>query len=223
MKSYISFILAGYLCGSILFAWILPRIFWGVDTREKGSDHNPGTANAFLLCGSACGSLVLLLELGKGFLPVFLAGKCLHPKSRAEELLFALAAAAPVAGHAWPVFSLGKKGGKGIAVSFGVFLGLFMEPGPLRLLVFFYLLFSLAVQVNPHGLRTVLTYACVMAGVWFAAHWHPAILAACLTGGIVILRNLRSALEEKPQICVLPMIERRYFRKVKEEQEDRKL
>ena len=47
--------------------------------------------------------------------------------------------------------------------------------------------------------------------------------AACLTGGIVILRNLRSALEEKPQICVLPMIERRYFRKVKEEQEDRKL
>ena len=93
----------------------------------------------------------------------------------------------------------------------------------MRLLVFFYLLFSLAVQVNPHGLRTVLTYACVMAGVWFAAHWRPAILAACLTGEIVILRNLRSALEEKPQICVLPMIERRYFRKVKEEQEDRKL
>ena len=110
MKSYIFFILAGYLCGSILFAWILPRIFWGVDTREKGSDHNPGTANAFLLCGSVCGSLVLLLELGKGFLPVFLAGKCLHPRSRAEELLFALAAAAPVAGHAWPVFSFGKKG-----------------------------------------------------------------------------------------------------------------
>ena len=224
MKSYIFFILAGYLCGSIVFAWILPRIFWGVDTREKGSDHNPGTANAFLLCGSVCGSLVLLLELGKGFLPVFLAGKCLHPRSRAER-----AAVCPCSGSSggrtcMAGIFLWKKRRKrdrcflrGISwIVYGA--RSFAAAG----------LFLSAVFPGSPGQSTRSAYRadlclCVMGGVWFAAHWRPAILAACLTGGIVILRNLCSALGRKPQICVLPMIERRYFRKVKEEQEDRKL
>ena len=69
--------------------------------------------------GTGIGILVLILELFKGFFPVFLAARALnlhHP-------MFAFVLAAPVMGHAFPL-SMKFQGGKSIAVSFGVLLGL---------------------------------------------------------------------------------------------------
>lgn len=68
-----------------------------------------------------CGTLTLICELLKGFLPVYLY---LRGRSPAEcPAIFALILAAPVLGHAFSVF-YGFHGGKGIAVSFGCLLGL---------------------------------------------------------------------------------------------------
>ena len=96
---YVVFCLLGYLFGSVTFGYLIPRLIKGVDVRALSSDGNPGTANAFLYGGVFCGILVLLADLGKGALPVFLAARHLDP----EEKLFALVMAAPVVGHAYPL------------------------------------------------------------------------------------------------------------------------
>ena len=71
---YVVFCLLGYLFGSVTFGYLIPRLIKGVDVRALSSDGNPGTANAFLYGGVFCGILVLLADLEKGALPVFLAG-----------------------------------------------------------------------------------------------------------------------------------------------------
>ena len=112
---YIFYMVVGYLAGSMLFALEYPKIFKGVDVRRLSEDGNPGTYNAFVYGGIGCGILTLLSELAKGFLPVFLCGRQLGM----DSLWFAGVMAAPVAGHAFSIFHRGK-GGKAIAVSFGV-------------------------------------------------------------------------------------------------------
>ena len=63
--------ISGFLLGSILFAYEIPKIWKHVDIREVSEDGNPGTFNAFVFGGVGCGILVLLAELLKGFLPVY--------------------------------------------------------------------------------------------------------------------------------------------------------
>lgn len=39
----------GYFLGSLMFGYLIPRIFKGIDVRSLSSDGNPGTANAFFM------------------------------------------------------------------------------------------------------------------------------------------------------------------------------
>lgn len=141
------------------------------------SDGNPGTANAFLYGGVFCGILVLLADLGKGALPVFLAARHLDP----EEKLFALVMAAPVVGHAYPLIDRYGKGGKAIAVSFGVLLGLYPVFLPVLLLAGVYLFFSLVLVVEPHSLRTGLTFL-----IWSVLGVHFTPLSSIKYGIVLI-------------------------------------
>ena len=174
---YVVFCLLGYLSGSIIFGYLIPRLLKGVDVRALSSDGNPGTANAFLYGGALCGILVLLADLGKGALPVFLAARHLNP----EEKLFALVMAAPVVGHAYPLIDGFGKGGKAIAVSFGVLLGLYPVFLPVLLLAGVYLFFTLVLVVEPHSLRTGLTFL-----VWSVLGVHFAPLSS-IEYGIVLI------------------------------------
>ena len=174
---YVVFCLLGYLSGSITFGYLIPKLIKGVDVRTLSNDGNPGTANAFLYGGVFCGILVLLADLGKGALPVFLAARHLDP----EEKLFALVMAAPVVGHAYPLIDRFGKGGKAIAVSFGVLLGLYPAFLPVLLLAGVYLFFSLVLVVEPHSLRTGLTFL-----VWsvLGVHFTP---VSSIKYGIVLI------------------------------------
>ena len=60
------FILVGYLSGSILYAYLLPKYICHIDIMKDSDDHNPGTFNAFALAGTQVGILVIALELLKG-------------------------------------------------------------------------------------------------------------------------------------------------------------
>ncbi len=53
------FILVGYLSGSILYAYLLPKYICHIDIMKDSDDHNPGTFNAFALAGTQVGILVL--------------------------------------------------------------------------------------------------------------------------------------------------------------------
>ena len=120
----------GFLLGGVLFSYHLPKLLRGVDIVALSPDHNPGTANAVKLCGLPLGLLCLALDMAKGFLPVWLAMRCLPP----DTLWLAPVLLAPVLGHALAVF-YPFRGGKAVAVTFGTLLGL---------LPFSYAVFALA-------------------------------------------------------------------------------
>lgn len=137
-----------------MYAYLLPKLLKHIDVRTLSEDGNPGTANAFIHAGVPIGILVIICELLKGALPVWFAARSVD----ISNLLFSLVLAAPVLGHAFPLFWECKKGGKAIAVSFGVLLGLYPNLTPVLSLAALYLLFSLVIVIKPHFFRSVITF-----------------------------------------------------------------
>jgi glycerol-3-phosphate acyltransferase PlsY len=109
-------LLAAYLLGSIPFGVLIVKAFGGDDIRYQGSG-NIGAANVTRNAGALAGTLTLLLDAGKGYLAVWLAG---HWTGGNIRWMMAAAAVA-VIGHVFPIW-LGFKGGKGVATALGVFL-----------------------------------------------------------------------------------------------------
>jgi glycerol-3-phosphate acyltransferase PlsY len=66
-------LLVSYLLGSVPFGLILARLFGGADVRKAGSG-NIGATNVARVAGPAAGVLTLLLDAGKGWFAVLLAG-----------------------------------------------------------------------------------------------------------------------------------------------------
>lgn len=177
-----------FLLGSALPSYHLPLWFKQVDVVAKSEDHNPGTANAFKYAGVGVGLLCLVCDLGKGFLPVWLA---VHNAGISFSLL-PLIMLAPVAGHAfspWYPFH----GGKAIATAFGVLIGLLPYSQVVLLLVAWYLFFSLAVVIRPNEKRSVVTFLCFAATTALIAltHTHrPVIALGCaLISAVPIFKN----------------------------------
>jgi glycerol-3-phosphate acyltransferase PlsY len=125
----ISAVLA-YLIGSIPTAYIFGRALKGIDIREHGSG-NMGATNAFRVLGKGPGTIVLILDIIKGILPVTLLPKVFGLGDAFSLVIIAVAA---VAGHNWTVF-LGFKGGKGMATTLGVLIGLAMQLQVLRIIL----------------------------------------------------------------------------------------
>ncbi len=117
----------GYLVGSVPFGWLIGRMR-GVDIREHGS-RNIGATNCGRVCGAPWGVLAFLLDVAKGFAPVFLAATYWAPMqamahgSRVAYGLLVAVAVAPILGHVFPVW-LRFRGGKAVATSLGVVLAL---------------------------------------------------------------------------------------------------
>ena len=132
----LAYVFLGYFLGSMLFGYRITWLLKGVDIRKLAEDENPGTYNAFVFGGFWCGILTLLADMGKGYLPVILY----RQNYSTEELIFALVMAAPVFGHAFSIFH-GRKGGKGIAVSFTAGVVSNLETGAFAG-VFLYLIFG---------------------------------------------------------------------------------
>jgi len=192
------FIAAGYISGSILFAYLLPKKLKGIDIREVSKDKNPGTANAFMYAGIPVGCAVILCELLKGALPVF----CAAQMAGRTNPLFALVMAAPAAGHAFSCFHKGK-GGKTIAVSFGIAIGLYPDVRLLGMLIFYFLFFSLVVIVRPHLIRAILTFMCVGINSCLMLHNRTLSAGILIIALIVIIKHLEGYHGEKAEVYLL--------------------
>ncbi len=120
----LTLILGSYLVGAIPFGLILG---WsrGIDIRQHGS-RNIGATNAGRVLGRRWGILCLALDILKGLIPTVLSGYLLAANGlNATDLLTWIAvAAAAVLGHTFPVY-LGFRGGKGVATTIGVSLGIY--------------------------------------------------------------------------------------------------
>ncbi|MBE7438470.1 MAG: glycerol-3-phosphate 1-O-acyltransferase PlsY [Spirochaetales bacterium] len=110
------FVAGAFFLGSIPFAPLISRLFGRTDIQTAGSG-NPGASNVFRLAGPLAGILVFLLDVGKGYLPVYLAGPLGAPWPEFCGLAAAL-------GHIYSPF-LRFRGGKGVATFLGTFLALF--------------------------------------------------------------------------------------------------
>src|SRR5476649_1045324 len=88
---------AAYLIGSIPVAYIFGRMLKGIDIREHGSG-NMGATNAFRVLGKLPGSIVLILDIIKGIIPVTLVANAF---GLSDALSLVVIAVAAVAGHNW--------------------------------------------------------------------------------------------------------------------------
>jgi glycerol-3-phosphate acyltransferase PlsY len=114
----ILFCAGSYLLGSIPTGLLVGRAR-GVDVRAVGSG-NIGATNVARALGKPWAMVVLLGDAFKGFLPVWGAAR-LMPADVPQVV--ALAGLATVVGHMFTIFLRGR-GGKGVATSLGVSLGL---------------------------------------------------------------------------------------------------
>jgi glycerol-3-phosphate acyltransferase PlsY len=105
----------GYLLGSVPFGLILTRLFGTADLRSIGSG-NIGATNVLRTGNKGLAAATLLLDGAKGFLAVWLAWQYLPN-------VVGFAAIGAVLGHCFPLW-LKFKGGKGVATTMGVALGL---------------------------------------------------------------------------------------------------
>ena len=110
-----------YLIGSIPVGYIICRIFKNIDIRKFGSG-NIGATNVYRVCGLKLGLPVLILDILKGFIPVYI-GKIL----KFSNPLILIGGILSILGHSFSIFLKGK-GGKGVSTSFGVVIGLFPLP-----------------------------------------------------------------------------------------------
>jgi len=142
--------LLGYISGSLPFAVWITRLFTGADVRDGGSGHS-GATNTIRQAGWWAGVLVLVLDIGKGFLPVYLA-------LRADLPVWAIALTAGliVIGHCWPMFA-GFRGGMGVAAAAGTLLA----ASPLGALAAFALLL-LALLILRHAARGAVVAAVLL-------------------------------------------------------------
>jgi glycerol-3-phosphate acyltransferase PlsY len=112
-----------YLAGCVPFG-LLVGLANGVDPRKAGSG-NIGATNVGRLLGGRFFAIVFTLDLLKSLLPMIGAGAMIGfaPQDSRTYLLWLLVGFAAIIGHMFPVF-LKFRGGKGVATSAGVLLGL---------------------------------------------------------------------------------------------------
>lgn len=204
--------LLAYLMGSIPSAIWVGRRFYGIDVREHGSG-NAGATNVFRVLGKGPGTVVLLMDIIKGFLSVLLAYEMgryfaeIGWQSAQMTFFFPVVfGVLSVVGHMLPIFAK-FKGGKGVATLFGVIIALDPRVAGLGLLIF--------VLVNV--ITGYVSVGSLMAGLsipfWFLQVFEyrgdPSIVVFSVSVGILIvythrknIKRLMAGEETKSRILV---------------------
>jgi glycerol-3-phosphate acyltransferase PlsY len=200
-----------YLVGSIPFGLIV-GILKGVDPRTAGSG-NIGATNLGRLLGGRYFALVFILDMLKGMLPMLAAGIVLRRGLSLDStsyLLWLAVGLAAILGHLFSMF-LRFTGGKGVATSAGVMLGLFpyfTVPGLLAIAAFVVIfLITRYVSVGSMLSAAIFPVAYVVIGRscgWpvFGGQW-PLLAFAILVAAMIIFKHrgniarLRAGTENK--------------------------
>jgi len=120
-STIIALILA-YLIGALPSAVWIGKFFYKIDVREYGSG-NAGATNTFRVLGKKAGTVVMLIDIAKGYGATYLAfylGDFAVGTPQLVNFQLALGIAV-VVGHIFPIY-VGFRGGKGIATLLGVVL-----------------------------------------------------------------------------------------------------
>lgn len=152
-----------YCLGSIPTAVWISRSVHGIDIRDYGSG-NAGATNTFRVLGSRWGSIVMLVDVLKGFigtsLYIFLPIYLLDELQR-TNFMIALGLAA-VIGHIFPIWA-GFRGGKGVATLLGMAIAIQPIVAVCCLAVFFLVL----LLTRFVSLSSILAGICFMVCILF--------------------------------------------------------
>lgn len=192
-------LVCGYLFGIIQTAYIYGRLH-GIDIRQHGSG-NSGTTNALRVLGKKAGLIVFLGDLLKGVVACSLTHIILDmvnlPGVSDNKYLFVLYMGfGVVLGHNFP-FYMQFKGGKGIAATSGMIIGLW----DWRLIVILLAVFIISVAVTKYvsvgsilimsGFFILYTIFAIMGDYNFAerAKLIESIVVAGVIAGLAIFRH----------------------------------
>jgi glycerol-3-phosphate acyltransferase PlsY len=146
--------LGAFFLGSCPFSVWIVRLFLAKDIRQYG-DGNPGAANVFRAGSSKLGAIAVVLDIAKGVPFVMLSHTVYHlPQSAVMEV-----GLAAMLGHAFSPL-LRFKGGKALAVTAGVIIGLLR---PELFFPFFLSALLLFVVLESHAWLVVLTPIATLA------------------------------------------------------------
>lgn len=128
-------LILSYLLGSIPTAVWIGKSYYGLDIREHGS-KNAGATNTFRVLGKKPGIIVLLIDVLKGVTATLIPVLLLKALEVDEVVKVQIGSAfLAVLGHLFPVFA-GFRGGKGVATSLGVVIGILPLAAAISMIIF---------------------------------------------------------------------------------------
>ncbi len=161
--SIILCLVIGYCFGCISTAYFVGKLY-NIDIRKEGSG-NLGSTNALRTLGIKAGIMTFVGDIAKSFLPILVVRYIIFSNNTELGIVMALwLGLGTVLGHNFP-FWLHFKGGKGIAVTAAVVLGI----AHWQLIVIGLLLFIVIVAVTKYvslGSLVVAFYLPISAIVW---------------------------------------------------------
>ena len=197
MTPFILLIIGAYLLGAVPFGFLIGKAH-GKDLRQIGSG-NIGATNAARMLGKKWGIICFILDVLKGLIPMLsvpMLGLIEQPLTSTQFFLWILVGVSAVMGHIFPIY-LEFKGGKGVATSLGIVLGLWpyytvcgitaFIIWSTTLLIWRYV--SLSSMIAAVCFPLVLITAVISIESWKFDQLWPLVIVAVLMALLVVLRH----------------------------------
>jgi glycerol-3-phosphate acyltransferase PlsY len=176
---YLAAVLGGYLAGSIPTGYWLVRLVRGIDVRRLGS-RSIGATNVWRVMGWKVGVPTIVVDVAKGLVPALVASLVV------DDVAGVLAGFAAMIGHARPVFLKFERGGKAVATTGGVMIGLAPLVAVGALLVWG-VTFLVARYVSVASIAAALSLPVFAFAL--AESWPVRLVALAAAGAIVFLHR----------------------------------
>ena len=191
---FAAFVIFAYLLGSIPFGLIIATAH-GKDLRSIGSG-NIGATNVSRALGKKWAYICFTLDVAKGLVPMLLVSNYSQATQAQMPLVWLAVGCAAVLGHIFPIY-IKFKGGKGVATSLGLILGLWpyytiCVPFVLLIWIVTVLIWryvSLASIIAAITFPIVLVTAIFINNDWKVEFLWPLLVAAILVPVIITLRH----------------------------------
>ena len=170
-------VIFSYLLGSVPSGLIIGKLS-GLDVRKAGSG-NIGATNVARLLGKTGGLLTLVGDTAKGFIPVLVVQQMGFSYS-----VTALVGVAAFLGHLYPIF-LKFKGGKGVATSFGVLLGL----APLATIILLVVFAAVAFTTRIVSLSSMVTAVAAPLVLWLFYYSPTYVIVTAFMALMIVFRH----------------------------------
>ena len=173
--TFFCLIVLTYFIGAIPSGVWIGKAFKGIDVRDYGS-KNSGATNSYRILGAKLGVIVLVMDIIKGFVPLYIASK--FDLKYNDLVILGLVA---ILAHTFSCF-ISFKGGKGVATSLGVFL--FLIPAITLILL---VIFILIVYFTKYISLGSITAAFLLPIFTFFTHRDSYLFALSLIIGIFVI------------------------------------